>query len=192
MLTLEYYKPSIKNEIIAILFFIFICAIFTYIGAQIYHWTLLFNYELIAPQKEKKQLIIECGTKMMIQNIVRDVAEEHNVSRHLVLAILETESSYRTKITSNKGAMGLMQIMPLIANTYNVDDPFDPHQNIQAGTQYIKYLLEKFDGDIEKTIAAYNAGETKVRQLGRVPRFKETLNYVKKVSSLYEKYTQNT
>lgn len=189
MLRIEHYKSSVKNDIIIIIILCLLSCLFAFIWTRIHYSFMPAKHEIIIPQKKRSDLTIECGRKMIIRNMVKTIAKQHNVDHHLVLAILETESDYRPNVISNKGAMGLMQIMPLIASTYNVDNPFDPYQNIQAGTQYIKYLLEKFDGDIIKTVAAYNAGETKVRRLGRVPRFKETLNYVGKVCSLYEKYS---
>jgi len=118
-------------------------------------------------------------------SIVHEKASTYNVDPSLIKAVIKTESNWNSRARSNKGAMGLMQLMPGTANDLNVNNPFDPEQNIEGGTKYLKYLLEHFNGDLTLALAAYNAGPKTVEKFGYVPPISETRQYVKKVLSLY-------
>lgn len=117
--------------------------------------------------------------------IVHEKASSYNIDPSLIKAVIKTESNWNCRAISKKGAMGLMQLMPSTANDLNVRNPFDPEENIEGGTKYLKYLLEKFNGDITLALAAYNAGPKTVEKFGYVPPIAETKQYVNRVLSLY-------
>lgn len=118
------------------------------------------------------------------QSIVM-AAARHNVDPNLVRAVIKVESNFNSNAVSNKGAMGLMQLMPKTARQLNVKNPFDPQQNVEAGVKHLKYLLENYGGDVNLTLAAYNAGEGAVARSSGVPHFAETQDYVRKITNLY-------
>ena len=95
------------------------------------------------------------------------------------------ESNFNPNAVSNKGAMGLMQLMPRTASGLSVSNPFDPQQNVDAGVRHLKQLLNNFGGDVRLSLAAYNAGEGAVKRNGGVPHYSETQNYVKRITDLY-------
>ncbi|HAD08818.1 MAG TPA: lytic transglycosylase domain-containing protein [Porticoccaceae bacterium] len=117
-------------------------------------------------------------------------ADYHQVDRGLVKAVIHTESGFNPKALSKPGAQGLMQLMPATAEQYGVTDPFDPSENVRAGTRHLKYLLDRYDR-IELALAAYNAGEGNVEKYGGVPPFPETQDYIKRVISRYQHLYQN-
>jgi membrane-bound lytic murein transglycosylase MltF len=122
-----------------------------------------------------------------IEKIVDYYSSQNRVPAPLVSALIEKESGYNTEAVSPKGAMGLMQLMPSLAKEYNVRDPFDPVENIRAGVSHLKGLLEEYDGDYKKALAAYNAGRGAVKKYNGVPDFKETKDYVENVINSYLK-----
>jgi len=112
-------------------------------------------------------------------------AARHNVDPNLVRAVVKVESNFNSNAVSNKGAMGLMQLMPSTARMLKVKNPFDPEQNVDAGVRHLKSLLESYGGDVKLTLAAYNAGQGAVARSSGVPRFAETQNYVRRITNLY-------
>lgn len=112
-------------------------------------------------------------------------AARHNVDPNLVRAVVKVESNFNSNAVSRKGAMGLMQLMPSTARSLNVQNPFDPAQNVDAGVRHLKQLLENYGGDVKLTLAAYNAGSGAVARSAGVPRFAETQNYVRRITTLY-------
>jgi len=118
------------------------------------------------------------------QSIVM-AAARHNVDPNLVRAVIKVESNFNSNAVSRKGAMGLMQLMPKTARELRVKNPFDPEQNADAGVRHLKYLLEKYNGDVNLTLAAYNAGEGAVRRSAGVPRIAETQDYVRRITHRY-------
>jgi soluble lytic murein transglycosylase-like protein len=112
----------------------------------------------------------------------------HGVDPDLIRAVIHAESAFNPNAVSSAGAAGLMQLMPSTAERMGVRDRFDPVQNVYGGTRYLKTLLEMFDYDIVKTLAAYNAGEQAVIRHGGIPPYSETQSYVPKVLALYQRY----
>jgi len=121
-------------------------------------------------------------------SIITQAADKHDVDPALVRAIIMAESAYNPMATSKKGAVGLMQIMPQTAATLGMEDMYNPVHNINAGVKYLKKLLNQFGGDLELTLAAYNAGSTKVMEYQGVPPYKATRHYVEEVFKYYRHY----
>jgi len=116
-------------------------------------------------------------------------AGEYNIDEELIRAVIQVESGWKQDAVSVKGAMGLMQLMPRTAAMLGVDDAFNPGQNIEGGVKYLAQLTDKYDGDVEKALAAYNAGPSRVDAAGGAP-FPETARYVKNVMALYHRYRE--
>lgn len=114
---------------------------------------------------------------------------QHGVDANLIRAVIRAESSGNPLAVSHAGAMGLMQLMPTTARNLGVTDPFDIVQNVNAGTAYLASLLDRFRGDVELALAAYNAGWPRVQQYGGIPPFAETQRYVPRVLGFQEEYT---
>ena len=121
-----------------------------------------------------------------IEKLVEQTAKRYNVDPKLIQAVIQVESDYNPQALSNKGAMGLMQLIPSTAQRFGVQNPYNAKQNIEGGVSYLKYLLNLFNGDLSLSLAAYNAGENAVLRRGGIPQISETVNYVKKVRRLYD------
>jgi soluble lytic murein transglycosylase-like protein len=119
------------------------------------------------------------------EKLVREASDRHKVDPALVRAVIETESNWNPKAFSHKGAGGLMQLIPTTAQRYGAYDVFDPQQNIDAGVKYLRTLLERYNGNLDLALAAYNAGEGAVDRAHGVPGFRETREYVQKVQNAY-------
>ena len=115
---------------------------------------------------------------------ITEHARRQQVAVDLVRAVIQVESAFNPTAVSSKGAMGLMQLMPATAAEMGVGNPFDPDQNIRGGVAYLRRLLDRYNGNVELALAAYNAGMGNVEKYGDVPPFKETKNYVKKVTGV--------
>lgn len=124
-------------------------------------------------------------TQQEIDSAIEEAATRHNVDPNLVRAVIKVESNFNPNAVSRKGAMGLMQLMPQTARQLNVDNPFDPEQNVDAGVRHLKELMESYGGDVKLTLAAYNAGAGAVARSAGVPHIPETRNYVKRITRLY-------
>lgn len=119
---------------------------------------------------------------------IANAAEKYNIPEELVRAVIVAESNFNPDAVSRVGARGLMQLMPGTGAAMYVTDPHDPVQNIYGGTRYLRVLANMFNGDMVKTVAAYNAGPEAVRRAKGIPRFAETQGYVTKVIKLYRIY----
>jgi len=120
---------------------------------------------------------------------IEKIAKKHDLSHHLVHAVIMVESAYDPKARSRVGAQGLMQLMPITPTRLGVNDPYNRYENIDGGSEYLKHLIGLFDGNLTLALAAYNAGENAVKRYNnQVPPFKETQRYVKKVLKHYRYY----
>ena len=127
--------------------------------------------------------VLECSEEL--NEYFVQAANTYGVDVNLLKCIAYAESTFRPGITSSAGAMGVMQLMPSTAEGLGVRDAYDPEQNILGGAKYISIQLERFNGDIELALAAYNAGPGNVQKYGGIPPFEETQNYVKKIMNIY-------
>ncbi len=119
-----------------------------------------------------------------IDHYIDEAAARHHVDPNLVRALVKVESNFNPRAVSPKGAMGLMQLMPDTARRYDVRNPFDAKQNVEAGVRHLKGLLESYKGNVSLSLAAYNAGQGAVERNGGIPPFTETRNYVKRIKNL--------
>jgi len=124
--------------------------------------------------------------------IIKEAAHRHGIDFCLVKAIIQAESSFNPRAVSEKGARGLMQIMPENFTALNIKDPFDPQQNIMGGTRYFRSLYDRYEGQLALSLSAYNAGPTIVDRYKRIPPFPETERYVEKVMRYYRQFKKGT
>ncbi len=121
------------------------------------------------------------GWSTELKQMVDAASERFGVPRELVIAVSRAESAFRSKVSSPAGAQGLMQLMPATARGLGVTDTSDPWQNLAGGTKYLRQLLDRFDGDVTKAVAGYNAGPNAVAKHGGIPPYEETRTYVARV-----------
>lgn len=138
------------------------------------------NAKILAANSRSHQ-----ATQEEVDSSIVMAAARHNVDPNLVRAVVKVESNFNSNAVSRKGAIGLMQLMPQTARELKVRNPFDPDQNVDAGVRHLKYLLESYNGNVDLTLAAYNAGEGAVRRSAGVPHYSETQNYVRRITNLY-------
>lgn len=146
------------------------------------------------PMSSKYRLFIKerkPSSKRHVDTYIKEASKRYGIDSHLIKAIMKVESDFNPRAVSKRGAKGLMQIMPENFDALNIQDPFDPRENIMGGTQYLKQLLNQF-GEVELALAAYNAGPTPVSRVNGIPPFRETEEYVKKVLNYYYRLKQNT
>jgi soluble lytic murein transglycosylase-like protein len=118
------------------------------------------------------------GTGTAIDAMVARIAAEHSLPAQLIHSVIKVESNYNPYALSNKGAQGLMQLIPATARRFGVNNAFNPVENIQGGAKYLRYLLDLYEENYPLALAAYNAGEAAVARYGGIPPFAETQNYV--------------
>lgn len=132
---------------------------------------------------EKAPLITVAYTE-----VIQTAASTHKLPASLIAAIIKVESGFNPRAVSNRGAIGLMQLGFSTRKAFNVNNPFDPVQNIVAGAAYFRGLLDRFDGDVNKAVAAYNAGPEAVERYKGIPPFGQTMAFVPKVMAYYQQY----
>jgi soluble lytic murein transglycosylase len=120
--------------------------------------------------------------------VIRSASDRHSIDADLVRAVIKAESDFNSNARSRKGAMGLMQLMPDTARLHNVLNAFDPVDNIEGGVRHLRMLLERYQGDLRLSLAAYNAGSGAVEKHGGIPPFAETREYVRRVLRFYEAF----
>ena len=120
-----------------------------------------------------------------LRKMVSEVSQEHGVDPKLVDAVVRVESDYDPRAVSRRGAQGLMQLMPETADRLDVGDPFDPEENIRGGVREISRLVDRYAGNLQLALAAYNAGEGAVAKYRGIPPYKETRSYVSRILTLY-------
>lgn len=122
-----------------------------------------------------------------VDSYIIESGRRHSVDPLLLYAIMHQESTFKPRALSHKGASGLMQLMPGTARRFGVTSIWDPKQNIEGGTRYMRFLLDKFEGDVKLALAGYNAGEGAVMKYGfRIPPYNETQEYVRRISRRYD------
>ena len=122
------------------------------------------------------------------EDIIQSASERHLLDSDLIRAVIKVESNFNSTARSNKGAMGLMQLMPDTARLHNVIDAYAPIDNIEGGVRHLKMLLGRYQGDLRLSLAAYNAGSQAVDRHGGIPPFVETRDYVRRVLQYYDSY----
>ncbi len=132
------------------------------------------------------------NASVVYDTLISNVSRRYGVDPNLVKAVVRAESDYNPSAVSRAGARGLMQLMPETARMMGVKDIHNPVDNINGGTRYLSSLIKKFNGKLPMALAAYNAGEGAVRSYGRIPPYKETQMYVKKVLRFYDHYSGTT
>ena len=143
-------------------------------------------------EKEASAVTAQTRAAASMDDLRRQInraADKYNIDEELIRAVIQVESGWRRDAVSVKGAMGLMQLMPRTAAMLGVDDAFDPGQNIEGGVKYLAQLTDKYNGDVEMALAAYNAGPSRVDAAGGAP-FQETARYVRNVMALYHRYRE--
>jgi soluble lytic murein transglycosylase len=124
-------------------------------------------------------------------SIIRQAARRYNLDFELVKAIVKVESNFNPRAVSRSGALGLMQIMPFNLGPLDIENPYNPWQNIMGGSRFFRQILNRFNGDVKLALAGYNAGPNSVARYGGIPPFRETVNYVRKVMRCYRRYKRS-
>ncbi len=138
--------------------------------------------------RTKSGAVTSIGNAVVFDLYIRQASRRYRLDPNLIRAVIHTESGFNPGAVSDKGAQGLMQLMPDTAAELGITDPFDPQQNIMGGSRYLRTQLDTFEGDVLLGLAAYNAGPNLVKKLGRIPQIEETRNYLKKVIRYYKFY----
>ena len=141
----------------------------------------------IDPEDEFAAVPAPAAATAPYREIVKAAAARYNVDADLISSVIAAESNFDPKAVSKRNARGLMQLLPETAARFGVQNIFDPQENIDAGTHYLRDLLQRYNNDLALALAAYNAGPERVEQFGRVPPYAETVSYVRRVRRAYDK-----
>ena len=141
--------------------------------------------ETAAPRSFTLRFAAQDVPKVPLGEMIHEAAKRHGLNPQLVAAVVSAESSYRIDALSHKGAQGLMQLMPATAERFGLrgDEVYDPAKNLDAGCRYLRWLADRFDDELPLVLAGYNAGEGAVDRYGGVPPYRETRNYVAKITA---------
>jgi len=142
------------------------------------------RYKLFLKTPERPKAGTQADSKE-VDSLLREASVRYNLPYSLLRAIVKAESNFNVRAVSPKGAMGLMQLMPETAKDMYVRDPFCPRENIHGGAKYLRYLLDRFNGDLKLALAAYNAGPERVLASGGIPNIPETVEFVRRVLRFY-------
>lgn len=148
------------------------------------------NVPYVLIMREKRVIVRLNGPMTNYEDLIVRASERYRVDSALVKAIIKAESNFNHRAVSPVGARGLMQLMPATAATLQVQDSFQPENNIDGGVRYLRYLMNLFNGNLPLVLAAYNAGEnTVLRYNNRIPPYQETQTYVRRVLNYFDKYS---
>jgi soluble lytic murein transglycosylase-like protein len=147
------------------------------------------KYKVYMPEPIRRPRVL--FTAGSYDDVISEAAKRNGLSTSLLKALIHVESYFNPRAVSKKGAMGLMQIMPENLPLLNIDDPFDPWENIMGGAAYLKAMLERFSGQLPLALAAYNAGPGAVEKYNDIPPYPETRRYVRKVMRYFNLYKQS-
>lgn len=139
----------------------------------------------VAVSPAEGRAVTRPSSRADLRDLVRRISVEQGVDPRLVHALVTVESGYQPRAVSPKGALGLTQLMPATAKRLHVTNPFDPEQNVRAGVRELSRLIARYQGDLPRALAAYNAGEGAVDRYRGVPPYRETRGYVERILSLY-------
>ena len=145
---------------------------------------LLPGVTILKPKVEVSTEFSALPPNQSYDQLIDEAAAVHKLDADLIRAVMQTESAFHPLVVSRAGAEGLMQLMPDLATEMGVSDSFDPRENIMGGVRYLKRLLDYYDGDLDLTLAAYNAGPGNVERYGGVPPFAETRKYIRTIKQL--------
>jgi soluble lytic murein transglycosylase-like protein len=137
--------------------------------------------------KERKIFISKLDSNQF-DPIITEASKKYELEAPLIKAVIKAESDFDPNATSHKGARGLMQIMPMNYRLLNVENPFDPHQNIHGGARYLREMMDRYNGKLTLSLAAYNAGPGAVDRYGGIPPYPETTEYIERVMKYYQRY----
>jgi soluble lytic murein transglycosylase-like protein len=137
--------------------------------------------EIVEMTESEEAIAPEAKPQPTLNELVNAASDKHQIDADLITSVIHAESAFNPRARSTKGALGLMQLMPQTASQLGVKDAYDPAANVDGGTQYLRELLEKYNGDLIKALAAYNAGPGRVQQYHGVPPYRETQAYVARI-----------
>src|SRR5262249_5649316 len=141
----------------------------------------------IEPEEVFTSVRAKTAAEAPYRGLVEAAAARYNVDADLIASVIAVESNFDPKAVSHRNARGLMQLLPQTAARLGVQNIYDPKENIDAGTRYLRELLQRYNSNLVLALAAYNAGPERVQQYGRVPPFAETISYVRRVKRGYDK-----
>lgn len=189
-------KSGLLFVLLSLPFFVTPCAqadIYLYVDAEgVLHFTNTPTSSKYRVYMSEKRLSRKAAYNIQsYDDVIAEAARRNDISSSLLKAVIHVESYFNPRAVSKKGAMGLMQIMPENLEALKIDDPFDPWENIMGGARYFKSMLERFSGQLDLALAAYNAGPKAVEKYNDIPPYPETRRYVQKVMNAFRIYRRS-